>query len=52
MTPGKPIALVLKLGRPNYYMPSAVVLYLQALASFDPDLTVVVTEWSLPTAEQ
>jgi len=44
LTPGKPIALVLKLGRPNYYVPSAVVLYLQALSSFDPELTLVVTD--------
>ncbi|WP_234838782.1 hypothetical protein [Sinorhizobium meliloti] len=43
MTPGKPIALVLKLVRPNYYEPSAVVLYLQALSSFDPELTLVIT---------
>lgn len=44
LTPGKPIALVLKLGRPDYYVPSAVVLYLQALSSFDPELTLVVTD--------
>ncbi|MEI2300959.1 hypothetical protein [Ensifer sp. MJa1] len=44
LTPGKPVALVLKLGRPGYYVPSAVVLYLQALSSFDPELTLVVTD--------
>ncbi|MBY3513360.1 hypothetical protein HFN76_14115 [Rhizobium laguerreae] len=41
---GKPVALVLKLGRTGYYAPSAVVLYLQALSSFDPELTLVVTD--------
>ncbi|MBW0365165.1 hypothetical protein [Ensifer adhaerens] len=44
LTPGRPIALVLHLGRPGYYAPSAVVLYLQALSSFDPELTLVVTD--------
>ncbi|HEV7322198.1 MAG TPA: hypothetical protein VGO04_26640 [Ensifer sp.] len=44
LTPGRPVALVLHLGRPGYYVPSAVVLYLQALSSFDPELTLVVTD--------
>ncbi len=44
LAPGKPVALVLKLGRPGYYVPSAVVLYLRALSSFDPELTLVVTD--------
>ncbi|MFA1626953.1 hypothetical protein ACDY96_30750 [Rhizobium mongolense] len=44
LTPGKPVALVLKLGRPGYYAPAAVLLYLQALSSFDPELTLVVTD--------
>ncbi|OHV80395.1 hypothetical protein [Ensifer sp. LCM 4579] len=44
LTPGRPVALVLKLGRPGYYVPSAIVLYLQALSSFDPELTLVVTD--------
>lgn len=44
LTPGKPIALTLHLGRPGYYVPSAIVSYLQALSSFDPELTLVVTD--------
>ncbi|MDX0655064.1 hypothetical protein GOD34_30995 [Sinorhizobium medicae] len=44
LTPGKPVALVLNLGRQNYYDPSATLLYLQALSSFDPELTLVVTD--------
>ncbi|CCE97866.1 hypothetical protein SFHH103_03374 [Sinorhizobium fredii HH103] len=43
LTPGKPVALVLKLGQQGY-VPSVVVLYLQALSSFDPELTLVVTD--------
>ncbi|MGO7964705.1 hypothetical protein [Rhizobium ruizarguesonis] len=42
LEPGKPVALLLRLGRAGYYQPSAVALYLQALSSFDPELTLVV----------
>lgn len=44
LTPGKPVALVLKLGQATYYVPSTVVLYLQALSSVDPELTLIVTD--------
>ncbi|OCP03083.1 MULTISPECIES: hypothetical protein [unclassified Ensifer] len=44
LTPGRPVALVLNLGRPGYYAPAAVILYLQALSSVDPELTLVVTD--------
>lgn len=44
--PGQPIAIVLTLGRQNYYNASAIQEYIRAFLTLDPDLTVIFQEQS------
>jgi len=41
LTPGKPLALTLELGRRGYYQSRAITDYIRTFLSFDPHLTVV-----------
>ncbi|MEE8454687.1 MAG: CBS domain-containing protein [Limibaculum sp.] len=44
LTPGRPIALTLQLGRSGYYNQRAIATYIRAFLTFDPMLTVVFEE--------
>ncbi len=41
---GKPVAISLVLGRKNYYSDRAIITYIQAFQTFDPNLTVLFVE--------
>jgi hypothetical protein len=44
LTPGKPIAISLRLGRAGYYAPDVIIQYIQAFLTFDPDLTIIFVD--------
>lgn len=44
--PGQPIAIVLTLGRQNYYNERAIQEYIRTFLTLDPDLTVIFQEQS------
>lgn len=44
LTPGKPLALTLQLGRRGYYDPRAIAEYIRVMSAADPALAVVVVD--------
>jgi hypothetical protein len=44
LTPGKPLALTLQLGRSGYYDPRAIAEYIRVISTADPAVAVVVVD--------